>query len=121
MLSECLGKINRSSQAAISDKTRASDEKPKAKLEHADPEEFKRILKPLFSSFKERVAMPMNVEIRTIGHGRGTRYQVWSRSFDFGDNGPPVRLELDETFDNYMQASARKKQILAEQERASGR
>jgi hypothetical protein len=34
--------------AIISEKTRAEDERLRQELAHADPEKFKRILKPLF-------------------------------------------------------------------------
>ena len=60
--------------------------------------------------------MPESVEIRPVSRGKSTRYQVWL-GFDFGDDGT-VKLELDETFDDPMQAAARKRQILAEQKRA---
>jgi len=44
----------RKSQAPkpISEKTRASDESLRRELEHADPEKFKRLVKPLFRSSK---------------------------------------------------------------------
>jgi hypothetical protein len=36
----------------ISEKTRASDENLRRELENADPEKFKRLVKPLFRSSK---------------------------------------------------------------------
>jgi hypothetical protein len=39
-------------QKSISEKTRASDERLRQELEQADPEKFKRLVKPLFRSSK---------------------------------------------------------------------
>jgi len=39
----------------ISEKTRVSDERLRQELAHADPEEFKRLVKPLFRSNEELI------------------------------------------------------------------
>jgi len=43
-------------QKSISEKTRASDESLRRELEQADPEKFKRLVKPLFRSLKAESA-----------------------------------------------------------------
>jgi hypothetical protein len=47
--------------------------------------------------------MPVVYEIRERGSRGHKRYQI-VRSFDFGD-GFPLRLEVEDVFDNYEQAS----------------
>ena len=49
--------------------------------------------------------------IRTCGV-RTKRYEVW-RSFDFND-GSPLRLDYEGSFDNYIEASERRKLCIEE-------
>jgi len=49
--------------------------------------------------------MPVVYEIRERGSRGHKRYEV-VRSFDFGD-GSPLKLEVEDLFDNYEQASQR--------------
>jgi hypothetical protein len=54
--------------------------------------------------------------IRTRGQRR-KRFEVW-RCFDFGSNMEPVYLECEDSFDNYLQAAARRDFCIAEMKRA---
>jgi hypothetical protein len=60
---------------------------------------------------------PMSSIFEIVTRGRrNKRYELW-RSFDFGD-GSPVRLELLDSFYDYIQASERRRLEIEEAKRA---